>query len=829
MNQTAVDKHPELSLPGWLSQFLQDQMSGSGNVPGPLASLFGYLAGLSAEDISHRATEIRRLLKNSGFLDTRDQHRSPLDPLPMLISEADWHFLERGIRQRAKLLQTVLQDLMGNKTLLSEGLINPSHLFQHPLYLRESYSLPAEEQGLFVLAMDIGRDQSGRWFILDDHCQVPLGLGLLLENRIVSRRVMSEVFAECGVQRIASFLQQIQQAIGQSTRSLRDPRVVILTPGPEDPNYSEHAYLATYLGYTLVRGADLTVRKGKVWMKSLDGLRKVDVIVRWLEDRYLDPLEQADYSLQGVPGLLQAVRMQTVKLLNPLGSSLLNIPTVRTQLPALAERLSGEPLLLSEPECVAAGNLERQYWRDYEFHSYLDPQVRLDGERQREAMDKLSTGQLAEGFFRRKVTLESAPFLHKRQLTARPVFLRCYALCQPESISVMPSALCLAANGQGIKDTWAQTAAPMDLAPLSLPKPRKLHDLALVEGLIPSRTAENLYWLGCYLERCEDICRLLRLFIDRFTELAIYPDAKNRIAVARLKAGIEQHSLLYPYHSLPAEGGNPGTAECKKLAQASIGSSELAGSLYNTLDTLLKSAMQARELLSYDSLRIIESLETEMHRLEKTGPQTATHMMQSALDRIVGQLMAFNGSVLDSMSNSNGWFMLDIGRRVERSRQLSAMVEGLLCESLPEAEQQSVLEAVLVAQVSSVTHRRRYRMYQSVETGLELLLLDAEYPRSLAYQTDKLVSLCRRLPAKNKPGFMSATQKALLRLTAECSLVERDELFTEQGGERPALRRLMQSIRHHLDALQEILQVEYFSHTRTSRKLSWSSEKGEPV
>ena len=268
MNLTLEDNSPHPPLPDWLSRYLQDQgaTEGADGLPPPLPDLFSYLAGLSGEDIGHRATEIRRLLKNSGFLDSRDQHRSPLDPLPMLISEADWQFIERGIQQRAGLLQTILKDLMGDKTLVAEGLLNPAYLFQHPLYLRETYSLPAEEQGLFVLAMDIGRDQKGHWHILNDHCQVPHGLGLLLENRIVSRRVMSEVFAECGVQRIAGFLQQIQQAVAQSTRSLRDPRVVILTPGPETPHYSEHAYLATYLGYTLVRGADLTVRKGKVWM-----------------------------------------------------------------------------------------------------------------------------------------------------------------------------------------------------------------------------------------------------------------------------------------------------------------------------------------------------------------------------------------------------------------------------------------------------------------------------------------------------------------------------------------------------------------------------------
>ncbi|MCX4026209.1 circularly permuted type 2 ATP-grasp protein [Endozoicomonas sp. SM1973] len=808
------------SLPEWISQYLAQH-------PGKDAAAFHYLQHLSSGDINHRATEIKRLLLNSGFVNSGGKRSWQLDPLPWLVPEAEWQQLEQGVIQRVRLLDAILCDLQGARGLLTQRLIAAEQLFAHSEYLRERYSLPISETGLFLVAMDVGRDYNGQFYLLNDYCQVPEGLGVLLEHRIIARRIMSEEFAECQVERIADFFHYLQQAISQSTLTLKDPRVVILTSGPDDPYYSEHAFLATYLGYTLVRSADLTVRKGKVWLKSLDGLKKVNVILRWIDDRFLDTLEQADFSQKGIPGLLQAVRSQTVKLLNPFGNGLLMMPTIRTHAAQIAQYLLGEQLLLAEPETVPAMALAEADWPSYELCSYWGATNKLDGALESDEIRSLINAIPEQVFFQRKINLTEAPFWQHKQLQAKPMFLRCFALVHKGEISVLPSALCMSHsmdNNILIKDTWVQTQSPTELAPV-LPKSlRKTSDLALVEGLIPSRTAENLFWLGSYLERCEDVCRLLRLFIDLFTELAIYPDVKSRIAIARIKAAIEQQLLLYPYKSEPLLETDTSTSACKQLAHQCIYSLEIAGSVHSTLSALLGSTMQVRELLSYDSLRIVESLEVEARRLKKEASFVATHMLQSMLDRVIGLLMAFNGSVVDSISNSNGWFVLDIGRRLERSTQLASMVAALLCDELPEAQQQSLLEAVLVVQVSSITHRRRYRMYQGVDTGIELLLLDAEYPRSLAFQVKKLTSLCKWLPSKSKAGFMSITEKALLRLFADCNLIDRHQLCRVEDGSRLQLQQLMELAKQHLEAFKEILQVQYFSHTKTAHKLNWSTD-----
>ncbi|MDF2176826.1 circularly permuted type 2 ATP-grasp protein [Aliiglaciecola sp. CAU 1673] len=823
--------------PDWIAQYLQGLPAGE-TLSEPTQALFEHLYHLNGEDIYNRTTEIRRLLRNSGFVESSDNRRWQLDALPQLLGEEDWHSIQQGILQRMQLLDLVLKDLCGERTLMTCGLINTRQLLRHPSFLRESYSLPPEQRGLCMVALDIGRDDNGQFHLLDEHCQFPKGLGMLLENRIIARRVMSEEFAECGVQRIAGFFQQVQQAINEASTGLRDPRVVILTAGSEDHHYSEHAYLATYMGYTLVRSADLTVRKGKLWLKALDGLRKVDVLLRWVEDRYLDSLEQADYSMLGVPGLLQAIRSGSVRLLNPFGSGVLRAPAVRNQMDAICRRLLGEPLRLSQMPTAAANQMANGSWAGQELRSQVDPGFLLDGDKDQEAIANAIAQAIRQNtddlYFIQKPQLSQAPFWHKKQLINRPVTYRFFALWRNGVVHILPSALCLArdpmvgGSPQWIKDTWVLTAEPVEQA-FSLPKAsRRTADLALVEGLIPSRTAENLFWLGCYLERCESACRLLRLFIDRFTELAMYPDIRSHSAVAWLKAGLDRQSLLYPFNPMQKDNLASQSAQCKKTVQSAMTDKLLPGTLVSVLGALLSSAMQVRELLSYDSLRIIENLETEKRRLEKSSGNVATHVLQTTLDKIIGQVMAFNGSVVDSMSNSNGWFMLGIGRRVERSMQLVSICASLLTEELPEAEQHGLLEAVLTTHVSSITHRRRYRMYQSVDTGLELLLLDGEYPRSLAFQINQLIDLCKRLPAKTSPGFLSATDKALLRLKTDCSLNEREQLGAVVDGHRPHLQKLLQAARAHLEEFQETLQVQYFSHTKQAKKLDWSSQ-GAPA
>lgn len=260
-----------------------------------------------------------------------------------------------------------------------------------------------------------------------------------------------------------------------------------------------------------------------------------------------------------------------------------------------------------------------------------------------------------------------------------------------------------------------------------------------------------------------------------------------------------------------------------------LADNQCAGSIINTLEYLSNASKQIQEFLSHDSRRIIDEINSHVQLLKHVTTIVSTRTMQSILDRIIGSIMAFNGSITDCMPNSNGWFLLEMGRRIERSYQITSLSSALLTDELEESEEIGLLEAVLSSQVSLVTHKRRYRMHQTIGTGLELLLLDAEYPRSLLFQLDEMDKLCRHLPAKRRPGVIAAHEKAILLSKTNCFITERDYLQESSDGKRKQLVEFCHNIRVNLDTFCDVLLLQYFSHTQTAHKLNWTNiEQAQP-
>jgi len=823
-------------LPKWLSSYLNklhghdELFNHGGEQPEHWDSLFNRLSSLTAEDVSGRATEISQLLQN-GNIKNESNQKWHFDPLPLMFSKSDWKLLEEGIKQRTELLNKIQLDIYGEQKLLVDAHISAKRLYQDKNYLREAFSLPKDELKLFFTALDVYRAPNGEFKVLTDHCQCPLGLGLLLKSRIIARRVMAEEFAECNVQQIKGFLKIFQDAINEYTRYMDDPRIVILTQGIDDPNYNEHAFLSTYFGYTLVQSADLTVRDGEVCLKSLQGLGKINVILRWLPDRSIDSLEQTEYSLHGIPGLLQAVREGSVKVLNPFGSGVLTSPAIQCHLAELSEKLLGEPLIIAEPAYYEVSQAKELDWRLLELASYQDKTFKLDGTVDAEKIRLLINQDPDQYYFQDKPLFSTAPFWSSNQLIAKPVIFRCYVLTTENGIEVLPSALCFSnevsndPNVSGwIKDTWISNPEDVEVDLLASQAPIKRRmDVTLLEGVISSRTAEHLFWLGRYLERCESTIRVLRIFIDKYTELAIYPDARRQNIISRLLSAIKSQHIVYPYIELKGDLKTFDNSNSKQMAYQLLADEQCAGSIINTLKYLFNAALQIQELLSPDSRRIMDDINEQVQILKNVTINISTRTMQTCLDDIISAIMAFNGSIADCMPNSNGWFLLGMGRRIERSLQIVSVSSTLLTSKLDESEELGLLEAVLSCQVSLVTHKRRYRMYQSIGTGIELLLLDAEYPRSLLYQLEQISQLCEHLPTKRRPGVIAAHEKAILLSKTTCYVTEKDYLQESVDGKRKQLIEFNHNIRANLDTFCDVLLLQYFSHTKTATKLNWTN------
>ncbi len=830
------------TMPEWLSLYLNgshkhdELVNHSGLNAEHWNILFNRLSSLTTEDINSRAIEINQLLQN-GDIQYENNEQCQVDPLPFMFSKDDWNSIEKGIKQRTTLLSKIQQDIYGEQQLLINGSISAQELFQNKNYLREGFSLPSNEFKLFFTAVDLYRTPNGEFKVLADHCQCPFGLGVLLKSRIIARRVMAEEFAECNVQQIKKFLKAFQEAINEYTHYMDDPRIVILTQGTDDPNYNEHAFLSTYLGYTLVQSADLTVRNGEVCLKSLQGLGKVNVILRWLPDRCIDSLEQTEYSLHGIPGLLQAVRENNVKVLNPFGSGVLSSSAVQSNLQQLSQDLLQEPLLLEQASYHDVKNAASLDWSALELMSYKDPTFKLDGVADVEAITLAINKHPEQYYFKDKPVFSTAPFWNGEKLIAKPVIFRCYALTTEHGVKVLPSALCFSndvshyPNISGwIKDTWISAKNNGEAVEPIAPVPvRKRLDVTLLEGVISSRTAEHLFWLGRYLEQCENTVRILRIFIDRYTELSIYSDAIRQTIVTRLFTAIRSQHVVYPYIEQELVLQECSLVQAKEMAFQLLADEQCAGSIINTLKYLSNAAVQIQELLSYDSRRIIDAINDQINALKMSTVNSSSRTLQSSVDKVIGSIMAFNGSIADCMPNSNGWFLLEMGRRVERSLQITSLSAALLTEELEESAEISLLESVLTCQVSLVTHKRRYRMHQSIGTGLELLLLDAEYPRSLLYQLEQISLLCQHLPIKRRPGVIAAHEKAILLSKTTCYVTERDYLQKSTESKRKQLIEFNHHIRSNLDTFCDVLLLQYFSHTQTANKLNWTNiEQAQP-
>lgn len=841
MNHSDIPASRSDDLASWFTQFCELNKTNMHDDNPMQEALYRQLSQLSDSDLHARSSEIIRLMRSNGFIDGSYSGQWQLDPIPHLLDSSTWQRIEQGIEQRVHLLNGILGDLVSEQNLLLNNRINGKQLFAHPQYMGESdyRQFPAS---LFLVAMDIGITEDNQFYALQDHCQFPRGLGLLLENRIISRRVMSDEFRQCGVERVANFFQQVNRAISAQTQHAPDARVVILTKGPIDQYYSEQVYLATYLGYTLVKSSDLTVRKGSLWLKALNGLKKVDVVLRWIEDSKLDSLEQSEYSVYGIPGLLHAIRSGNVTLLNNYGSGLLQIPAIQNRLGALSESLHGQSLIIQQPQSLPLSQVDLSKLDNVELRSYTAPDLRLDGavspEQIRETVSKQDSANL---FFRQKVNLKQVPFWYQNNLVKMPVVFRCFALCHQGKTTVLPSALCITVGGKRrgsgiqIKDTWVACVNPetVNEEKLSLPKvTQKAGDMALMEGYIPSRTAENLYSLGTSIERTENICRLLRVFFDRYTEWTMYPNYLATNALERLAQGIFEQRLIAPFNNdTTSTKESEESLLSKQLGYQAMTQKALHGSLYNTLSSVCTMARNVRELLSYDSQRILENLETEWRKLERMPPNASIHIMQSAIDRIVSLIMAFRGSLADSLSNATGDFMFDLGIRYERLQCLLGSLETMLGEALPGEDQRYALDILLTSQVSSVTHRRRYRMHQSVSTGIELLVLAYDYPRSIAFQIDQLITLSNFLPDKPRIGSLASLDKLLLKFKADCHLSDAKVLASTEGGSRKSLLSLITLLRGDLKHFSDLLNTRFFTHTKVANKRPWaimptSSEDG---
>jgi uncharacterized circularly permuted ATP-grasp superfamily protein/uncharacterized alpha-E superfamily protein len=713
------------------SRRYDELLDGSGAVRAHWQPLIDRLASDGAEGVRRGVELTRRLIIENGvtynvYADSQGRDRPwVLDPLPLLMTAAEWREIELGVVQRARLFDALLADLYGAQRLLADGTIPAELPFGHPNFLWPCHGIP-ETGGnrLHVYAVDISRSADGRWWALADRTQTPSGPGYALENRQILSRVFPDLVRDLGVRSLGGFFGALRENLLRPSPDGEAPLAVVLTPGSFNETYFEHAYLARQLGLPLVEGNDLTVRGDTAYLKTLGGLRRVHAIFRRLDDDFCDPVELRADSALGVPGLIAVVRAGKVVIANPLGSGVLESAAWMGFIPAAAERLLGEKLRLPSVATWWCGeqpaldyvveNIERLVVKptypnqNFEavFGRDLDPKARA-------ALAARLVARPHAYVAQERLAFSQAPVWRAggaHGFAARALGIRVYAISTPTGYRVMPGGLARIASdaadivsmqrGGGSKDVWilAEDRKSTDDSGAAALAPRTFarHDE------LPSRLAENLFWLGRYSERCEDKARLLRATLGVRTNLALWPQALEtcRHFIALSKGG---------------DAGLPVFDEANPLG------------LRADLQRLQWCAAQTRSRLSAENWRAISVLQRQFQEgaERKRDPR-------ETLDALLLSLAALAGFALDDMTQDDGWRLMMLGRRLERMQFLAELLgQSLKSGATPT---QSELEWLLDIGDSTITYRTRYLASPLLGSTIDLLVFDKTNPRALAYQ-----------------------------------------------------------------------------------------------
>lgn len=732
------------------------------------ADFFSNSEASTSADLDRRFASLQRQVRDNGvsynvYADAEGPQRPwSLDLFPLIIDSANWQHIESGVQQRMAVLEAIMADVYGPQEFVKKGLLPSALVHGHPGFLRPMCGVaPVGGQHLHVAAFDVARGPDGLWWVLGQRCQAPSGLGYLLENRLAVSRQFPQAFHELRVQRLASTYRALMDSLKRRSPAGSEAHIALLTPGPYNETYFEHAYLARYLGLTLVEGSDLMVREERLFLKTLRGLVPVHGLLKRVDDQYLDPLELRSDSTLGVPGLLQAIRAGNVLVANAPGSAFLESPALLGFMPALAQHVLGEELQLPALPtwwCGEKSAMEealpqlsehtiKPTYPGSPLHGSFEAvlgntlnQTELDAWAGR--IVRQSEEHTVQAF----MPLSQIPVWNSTpggdgSMQARSVLLRVFAVSDVPATDgkprwrILPGGLARVAKGQtdiasmqrggSSADVWALTDGEVDTDTLL----QNAHNPALVaqrKRLVTSRAAENLYWLGRYTERTENTVRLAALTL----ECLAGEDQDDPALLQWIHTLAQRNTLVLP--------GVPGPHQARRVFErsliASLGSTDGATSVGYNLRALKLAAAAVRERLSQEHWSVIVRAEEELFARCKRHlahddytPTAALRVLKSAS----GHLAAITGAQTDRMTRDDGWRLLSVGRLVERLSFLShALTCGLESQSL---QGNGGYEAMLALFDSSITFHAQYQQSRELSALTDLLVQDRDNPRSLAW------------------------------------------------------------------------------------------------
>ncbi|HSZ65998.1 MAG TPA: circularly permuted type 2 ATP-grasp protein [Xanthobacteraceae bacterium] len=761
----------ELLVSGYrpLPGVFDEMMDADGRVRAHWQPFLAMLGALGSDEINRRFGAADRYLHDSGvfyrvYEDAAGIERPwPLSHVPLIVEPGEWRQLVAGLVQRAQLLEAVLGDSYGPGTLTRDGRLPAAVIAGNPEFLRPLVGVaPPGGAHLRFYAVDVGRGADGRWWVLSDRSQAPSGAGYAIENRLALSRSIPDIYRTTRVERVAPFFQALQAEIF-ALNHRDDARACLLTPGPMNETYFEHAYLARYLGLLLVEGEDLSVEDDGVFIRTVSGLRRTEVMLRRIDADFADPLELNAASRLGAAGLLQAVRDGKITIINSLGAGLIEARAMLAFLPALAPVVLGAELKLPN---VATWWLGSAAMRE-EMLGKLDTMViaaaftehlndpRFGGEILGAKLDATQRAALMQAIRDRgidyvaqeAVTLSSMPVWRDGRLQPRPFTLRLFIAKVGDGWRVMPGGFVRIADnmdaravslqhGAATADAWVLARGPVGQTTL-LPTAEGM-PVQRASGLLPSRAADNLYWVGRYVERAEATLRLVRAIVNRVADSAAAP------VMARIS------SLLVAWSAAPSDiFQSPPTF----TARAVLTRGDLDSSLPRLAAAARSAASVIRDRFSPDAWRAINDLTDMIASPLPAGP--AESAIAERVEAALRIISAFSGLAQENMTQLAGWRFLELGRRIERALLTCRLTRAFAAPDAPDGS----LDLLLELADSQISYRQRYVMIAALAPVIDLVMLDPNNPRSVEFQLDRIETHLDALPKQNAEGRLSPAQQ----------------------------------------------------------------------
>lgn len=772
-------------------------LKADGSIRPVWADLVNAISHMPEKEITRRTERGNQYLRDAGVYyrqygaDQADERDWPLSHMPVLIAEAEWDDIAEGLIQRADLLERVAADMYGENRLVADGHLPAALVAENPEWLRPLVGVtPQSGHFLHFIAFDIGRGPTGDWWVLGDRTQAPSGAGFALENRIATARVYGDLYARSNVHRLAGFFRTFRDAL-LGLREDHNSRVGILTPGPLNDTYYEQAYIARYLGFMLLEGEDLTSRNGELMVRTVAGLKPISVLWRRLDSTWADPLELEESSRIGTPGMLSTVRNGKLTLVNALGTGVLEARALLAFLPSISRVLSGQDLLLpniatwwcgqaAEREYVLANAANMSISDAFATRPVFEKNDVLPwaDKHQGTTPEQLLTDHIAahaDGLVGQEaIRLSTTPAFDGFKLVPRPMSLRVFLARTPSGWQVMPggfarigdggetTALAMQLGGSSA-DVWVVSDRPVATETM-LPHQDKSY-VRQQPGVLPSRAADNLFWLGRYVERAENIIRLLRAFHVRLAEAA-NDEPPLLVDLARHLKAMDTELT----HGMP-------------------------DSVQSTVTSAILAAGHVRDRFSVDGWLALNDLSKTVSKMSSSA--TDGDDMARAMGILLRKLSGFSGLVNENMYRFTGWRFLSIGRSLERAAFLSALLAHFADE---EAAPDGALELAVEVADSAMSHRRRYAVATNRSTVVDLLALDPLNPRSVLYQLNEIHEHIGFLPGSEGHRQLTGLQRVALKCRSGLAVQTPESLSTEQ----------LQKLGEEIGTLSDLLAASYF-------------------